>query len=121
LPELKGIRTSCRSALGGGHDGFAVEVFKLPPVDGMMVGYVECGILDALQGAADCTAETHAEERAVGDDEDTAAAELLGQLFECDEPPACCFVFGLGASEASGDAQGLQFRAGLQALRGPET
>src|SRR6478735_800696 len=70
------------SAVGGLHDPFAVEVFELPAVDGVVVGQVEHCIVDALQGAADGAAEGQAEERAMRYDQNAAAAELLGQCFE---------------------------------------
>ena len=59
-------------------------------------------------------------ERAVGDGQDAAAAELLGQRFQRGQPAAGGLVLAFGAAEPTGNAQCVQFRAVLQALRGSE-
>lgn len=109
------------SDLDGGRYPLAVEVFQLPAVNSMVVGHVEHGVVDALQGAADGEAEAHTEKRAVGDDQDAAAAELLGQCFQRGQPAGGRLVLAFCAAEtAIRRAQCFQFRAGLQALRGSE-
>ena len=56
----------------------------------------------------------------MGDDQDAAAAELLGQGFQRGQPAAGGLVLAFGAAETAGDAQCVQFGTGLQAFRGPE-
>jgi hypothetical protein len=52
----------------------------------------------------------------MGDDEEPAAAELLGKCFERCQSPVRCLVLALGAAETTGNAQGIQLRARLHAL-----
>ena len=78
----------CRSALDCGYYPLAVEVLQLPAIDGMVVGEVEHGVIDALQSAADGAAKAYPDECAMGDDQHTAAAELLCQRFQRCQPAA---------------------------------
>ena len=45
----------------------------------MMVGQVQHGVVDPVQGAADGAVEAHPQERAVGDYQDAATTEFFGQ------------------------------------------
>ncbi len=111
-----GRRGSARNA---GDNPLAVEVFELPAINGMVMGQIERGVVDAVQGAADGTAEAYADQGAVGHDQDAAAAELLGKGFQRRQPRRAA-PSGFLRHGTVRDAQCVQFGAVLQASAGPK-